>query len=266
MSDSPLHTLDPLERFSRRAAAYARHRPDYPPSAIEAVLKGVGNGGEIVVADVGAGTGISSRMLAERGARVRAVEPNAAMCSLIPPDPRIEPVAGGAESLPFDEGSIDLVTAFQSFHWFDPERFLAEAHRVLRPRGRIALVWNERDDERDPFTADYRRIVREASGNHPAESRMEQTAPLYASSLFTNARRSVFPHRQILDRDALLGRLLSISYLPHEGEAWERLAAAMLELHARRADSDGRVALVYETRVYLAERALRDFDVEPTGR
>ncbi len=245
-----MDALNPVERFSTRADAYARWRPDYPAGAIDAAVEGLLGGCRI--ADVGAGTGISSRMIADRGAHVYAVEPNAAMRALIPPHPNIEPVDAPAETLPFDDASLDLVTVFQAFHWFDPDRFLAESHRVLRPGGRLALVWNERDDERDAFTAAYRTIVRKASGDHPAEARMDHVGPLYASSLFTDVNKLTFPHAQRLDWEGLLGRMQSTSYLPREGDAWTALVETMRELYARHAGMGGTVTLVYETRVYLA--------------
>lgn len=255
MNDEALHRMSPQARFSDRADAYARCRPDYPAAALDAILSEVSGVGErkITVADLGAGTGISSRMLAERGCFVHAIEPNAEMRSRMRPHLLVEIVDAGAESIPLGEGSVDLVTAFQAFHWFDPARSLTEAHRILRTRGLLALVWNERDDERDPFTAAYRTIVREASGNHPAESRMEHVGPLYGSMLFTGIRKLSFPHFQSLDLDGLMGRLQSTSYLPKEGAAWDRLAAAMRELHGEWADPDGVVRLIYETRVYLAD-------------
>lgn len=252
----PLHRDDPTGRFSGRATAYARYRPDYPAAAIAAILDSVSvpEGRSPLVADLGAGTGISSKLLADGGARVRAVEPNAAMRDCIAPYPSIEPVDASAEALPFEDGSIDVAAAFQAFHWFDPDPALREAHRVLRRGGVLALIWNERDDERDAFTAAYRALVRAASGDHPAESRMEHVAPLYASSLFGNVRRLTFPHQQRLDWDGLIGRMQSTSYLPQEGREWESLIDRMRELHARFADGQGVVTLVYETKVYLADR------------
>ena len=103
--------------------------------------------------------GISSRLLAERGASVLAIEPNQAMREAAEPHPRVEWIAGTAEWTGLDEASIDLVTAFQAFHWFDHAKALNEMVRILRPGGRAAVVYNERD-ENDPFTAAYGDVVR----------------------------------------------------------------------------------------------------------
>jgi SAM-dependent methyltransferase len=251
MREGPLHAQNPTGRFAGRSEAYARWRPDYPSSALESILGSQPHGVPLV--DIGAGTGISSRQLASRGARVIAVEPNPEMCALILPMPGLVPVLGTAESIPLRSSSARIATAFQAFHWFDAERALAEIHRVLVPGGRLTLVWNERDD-RDPFTAAYREVVRAASGNHPAESRMEQVEPLERSALFFPPVLQVFPHEQRLDREGLRGRMRSTSYLPSEGPAWDSLTSEMEALRREWADADGFVRLAYGTRVWMAVR------------
>lgn len=249
MSDSPLHRMDPTSRFSERADAYARFRPDYPAAAIEAIFAAIGTE-HPRIADVGAGTGISSAQLAARGARVIAVEPNEAMRERIPLVHGIETAGAPAERLPFEDGSLDAVTAFQAFHWFDPEPTLAEFERVLRPGGVVALVWNERDDA-DPFTASYGRAVRKASRNHPAERRLDHAAPFMASSRFARRRTLVFRHEQRLDAEGLVGRLRSTSYVPQTGEEWETLHREVHEAWSRFHDAQGLATLVYETVAHL---------------
>ena len=142
------------DRFTGRAGAYAAGRPGYPAASIDVLFEGLGDPREVVAADLGAGTGISSRLLAERGATVLALEPNAAMREAAQPHARVQWLPGTAEATGLGEASIDLVTAFQAFHWFDHARALREMVRILRPGGRAAVVYNERD-ERDPFTAAY---------------------------------------------------------------------------------------------------------------
>src|SRR6185295_16889471 len=100
----------------------------------------------------GAGTGISARLLADRGVRVVAVEPGDAMSGSAARHPRVRWVAATAEAIGLDSASVDLVLCAQSFHWFRPEAALAEFARILRPRGRLAIVWNRRSTT-DPLTA-----------------------------------------------------------------------------------------------------------------
>ena len=244
-----LHELDPEERFSDRANDYAKHRPDYPDDAIKAILRDLPAGP--IVVDVGAGTGISSRRLAMNGARVIAVEPNAAMRASAEPDSRVQYVDGSAEEIPVHDEGADCVTAFQAFHWFRPAESFAEFHRILRDGGRLALVWNERDDG-DEFTREYGAIIREASNNHPAENRLGAADALFATDRFGDIRRERFRYAQRHDFEGLLGRVRSASYLPSAGEPYERLQRSLRELYEKWGGGD--VTLVYRTEVFLATK------------
>ena len=151
--------MNPTERFSNRASDYVAGRPQYPAAAIEALVAGLGDPHGLDVADLGAGTGISSRALAERGCRVVAVEPNAAMRACIEETPTLRTHDGTAEHTGLTDASFDLVTAFQAFHWFAAGDALREFVRIARPRGRAALVYNTRDDS-DAATYAYTSVVR----------------------------------------------------------------------------------------------------------
>jgi SAM-dependent methyltransferase len=245
---------DPTARFSDRAADYARHRPTYPAHAIDAVLAGLGDPARLVAADVGAGTGISARLLADRGLRVLAVEPNRAMREAAEPHPRVDWREGTAEASGLPAGSVDLVLCAQAFHWFRPQEALAEFRRVLRPGGRVALLWNERD-ESDPTTAAYGRLVVEAAGEERnaffqrVESMRFPPAPGYATP-----RHVPLPgHEQSHDLEGFLGRALSASYVPKEGPAREAVERGLRALHARAAGPDGLVRLTYRCRLLLSE-------------
>ena len=146
---------DPKERFSDRAADYARFRPSYPPEIIAGILAGFA---APVVADLGAGTGISAALLARGGATVFAIEPNASMREMIAASRSVTVVGGTAEATTLPDARVDVVTAFQAYHWFEPDRVLAEAQRILRPNGRFAAVWNHRDRS-DRLTGGYESIV-----------------------------------------------------------------------------------------------------------
>ncbi len=250
-AELPLHVMNPLDRFSDRAQDYAKYRPSYPKEAIATLLEELGNPSQLLAADIGAGTGISSRLLAERGVHIFAIEPNEAMREAASPHPLVEFRDGTAEATNLPDASVDLVTCFQAFHWFNPEPTLAEFHRILKPSGRLAVVWNDRDKE-DEFTQSYTRLVQIASNNHPAESRLVSADPLLESSLFPNVHRHTFTYRQELDLEGLIGRAMSVSYVPPEGDALQQLISGLEELYNRDRNENGFVYMMYRTSVYLA--------------
>ena len=254
MADAPLHLQDPTGRFANRAADYAAARPSYPPAAIDALLAGLGPPASIRVADVGAGTGIAARLLADRGAVVLALEPNAAMRAVAAPHAGVEWRAGTAEATGLADGGLDLVVCAQAFHWFEPARALPELARVLREGGRLAVMWNERERVQDATTAEYSRLMREASGDHPADRAYEDPAPLLHAAGWRLEPPGAFANAQALDHEGLLRRAQSASYVPQEGPAAARLREGLAALHARFAGPDGRVVLRYATRIVGARR------------
>lgn len=248
-----LHELDPTARFSDRANDYAMCRPDYSDEAVRAILEGFDGP---LVADVGAGTGISSRRLARNGARVIAIEPNQAMIEAAEAHSDVQFIVASAEETTLDDASVNIVACFQAFHWFRPDEALREFRRVLQRNGRLALVWNERD-ERDPFTRAYGDVIRKASNNHPAEKRLEAARAIYETPLFAETGHLRFAFEQRFDEAGLLGRATSASYLPNRGEAFEVMRRELAELHAEWRDAQGFVTLKYNTEVFLA-RVVRD--------
>jgi len=214
-------------RFTQHASAYAAARPSYPSESIDALIEGLGEPAALVVADLGAGTGISSRAIAARGPRVLAIEPNAAMREAAAPDERMRWIDGTAEATGLPNASVDVVAAFQAWHWVEHAVAVAEARRILRPGGRLAVVYNERD-ERNPFTAAYGAIVR----RHMLEPTEQQRAA--ALLAFTTidperTRRFEFVNVQRFDRDGLHQRARSTSYLPQSGPAADAMHAEIDE-------------------------------------
>ncbi|MEZ5964848.1 MAG: class I SAM-dependent methyltransferase [Planctomycetota bacterium] len=240
-------------RFTDRADDYARYRPGYPGAAIDAILAGMAPPATLAVADVGAGTGISARLLAERGARVTAVEPNAAMRAAAAPHPRVVWVEGTAEATGLPAGSHDLVTVAQAFHWFEVGGALAEFQRVLRRGGRLAIVWNRRSHD-DACTAGYRAALQAVGADAPVERSTFDPAVIAATGRFAGLRTHVFANTQVLTEVQLLGRALSTSTVPKEGPRHDDLIGALRSLHAQHRDASGRVALVYRTEVFVWDR------------
>lgn len=134
-------------RFDTVAAQYAAARPDYPAALYDAIGAALPRPwSQTTVVDVAAGTGIATRQLAERAGEVIAVELSASMLGqLLAASPGLPAAQGSGNALPLRDGSADLVTYAQAFHWVDPERAIPEILRVLRPGGVLALWWNHTD-------------------------------------------------------------------------------------------------------------------------
>ena len=249
---TPLQTLSPLTRFSDRAADYVNYRPSYPAAAIDIILEGLASPHELLAADIGAGTGISARLLAQRGVSVIAIEPNAAMREAAESHQKVEFRDGTAELTNLADASVDLVTSFQAFHWFNPEPTLLEFRRILKPSGRLAVVWNNRDRE-DAFTAEYTRLVRAASNGERVDERMKFVEPLIVSPHFINLREYTFVYRQELNLTGLIGRSMSYSSVPRSGPMQQQLVAGLQDLYQRFANQCGFVYIVHSTSVHVLE-------------
>jgi SAM-dependent methyltransferase len=140
---SPQARHDRSLSFGSQAAAYERGRPSYPPDAIDWLLPP----GARDVLDLGAGTGKLTARLVERGLDVVAVDPIAEMLEVLAAAlPDTPALLGTAEQIPLPDNSVDAVLVAQAWHWFDPAQAIGELVRVLRPGGRLGLVWNTRDE------------------------------------------------------------------------------------------------------------------------
>jgi len=240
--------LEGVARFSDRAAAYARGRPSYPPAAINFIRRTATR-----ILDLGAGTGISTELLsALTSALTSAIAADPSVDMLLAANRGLTRVAARAEVLPFRDQSLDLITAFNAFHWFQPDAFFAEARRVLRRDGWLGLVWNDWDF-RDAFTTEFFTLMRScAPPDFPPEDREAEVAPLYATALFKDVERAGFPHRHRLDRELLELRLRSMTYVPAGGPEWERVAGELADLYARYADGEGFVEHHYIASAFVA--------------
>lgn len=250
---SELSELNPTARFSDRVQDYVRYRPTYPPAAIDTILAGLATPDLLTAADVGAGTGISARLLADRDVHVFAVEPNVDMQRGAEPHSLVTWRTGTAETTGLDANSVDLVLCAQAFHWFRQPEALAEFHRILKPGGRLALMWNKRDS-RDPFTAGYRQAIVDVEGESAIEMREYDPGIMDRDGLFTPPTYVEMPNEQRVDLAGLIGRATSASYVPKAGERFETLRNSLIRLHQQYADRTGQVALKYVTQISLSQR------------
>lgn len=228
------------EGFARSVDAYERGRPGYPDEALAPLALSPG----LVVLDLAAGSGKLTRPLVESGAEVIAVEPVAEMRAALPEGVRT--LDGTAEEIPLDDASVDLVTVAQAFHWFDADAALAEIHRVLRPGGRLALLWNRRAEE-DPLNQAIDELLAPYRSDVPTLRHGEWRAAFERTTLFGPLEEHSFPTEQLLDADGLGDRVGSISFIASLPDAeHSRVLAA-----ARALAGDGRVTIPYRTEVLV---------------
>ena len=186
--------------FGQEAAAYERGRPSYPPEVIDWLLPNDARD----VLDLGAGTGKLTIRLVERGLSVVAVDPIPEMLEVLSGSlPDTPALLGTAEDIPLPDNSVDSVLVAQAWHWFDPERAVKEVARVLRPGGRLGLVWNTRD-ERMGWVKDLGRIV--GPEDDPFNKGVTLPAP------FTDVQRHQVEWTSYLTPQALIDLVASRSY------------------------------------------------------
>ncbi len=195
--------------FASAADLYERARPSYPQDAVDWLVAQTELGPSHTVVDLGAGTGKLTRLLLPSGARVVAVEPIAEMRAHIQ---GAEVLDGTAEAIPLPDGSADVVTVAQAFHWFDHDRALPEIHRVLRPEGHLVIVWNMRDLD-DPLQRGVEELLRPVREDVPGQILGTWREPLARCALFGPATVGEFKYEQQFTTDDLCDRVASTSFV-----------------------------------------------------
>lgn len=250
-----MSNLSSRQRFSDRVADYVRYRPGYPPALMEWIHGELGVPSTARVADVGAGTGISTRMFLEAGHEVFAVEPNAEMRAAavqwLAGYPRFHAVDASAEATTLADASVELVSAAQAFHWFDQQAVKREWARILAPGGLAVIYWNSRLLDVSPFLRDYERLLLEYGTDYTAVAeRYADDATMQRWFGAGSVATVQLPNVQRMDFDGLRGRLLSSSYAPLAGDPRHApMLATLRELFERHA-CDGHVDIEYRTRAF----------------
>jgi SAM-dependent methyltransferase len=194
--------------FESVADTYERTRPAYAAEALSFLAQRLPLSR---VLDLGAGTGKLTRQLVALGADVVAVEPGDAMRAVLERVvPEARAVAGSAEQIPLPDASFDAVTVGQAFHWFSFDEAFAEMHRVLRPGGGFAILWNHWDDD-DPLLHELNALLERLRPEGTHQGPVDWQKAIAASPFFTAPEEHTFAHRERLDADTIAGRVASVS-------------------------------------------------------
>lgn len=238
---------DPRERFSEAVDLYARCRPSYPAELFEWLQATCGVAKGAPVLDLGCGTGISTRLLAERGFDVVGVDPNLEMLAEARRTGGARYERGEANATGLPDASVALVTVAQAFHWFEVSRALPEIHRVLRPGGWACAFWNVRDLS-TPFMIDYDAALRRFSREYAILEKPAQTIEaIRAGAGVRDVREGEFSYGQDFDLEGLRGRAYSSSYVLHGIDDHDAFRACLREMFDRHAAA-GCVRYRYRTR------------------
>lgn len=249
---------DPTKRFSDRVDNYVKYRPGYPPEVL-AYLKNecrLSTGSRI--ADIGAGTGIFTRLLLDEGYIVHAVEPNQAMLAAarlqLSENKNFIPVDGTAEATTLPEYSMNCIVCAQAFHWFNNGRTKVEFERILKPGGKAALIWNNRSVDADDFLRAYDALLKNNSVDYNKVNH-QNVSDIDFKAFFKNGNYQLrkFPNEQVFDEGGLIGRAFSSSYVPPEGSDEGNKFLIMLKDVFNKYNIDGKVVFRYDTEIYTGE-------------
>lgn len=243
------------ERFSDRVDNYVKYRPGYPVEVLsrlreEGILR---DGG--IIADIGSGTGISSKLFLDAGYEVSGVEPNREMREaaekLLDGQKNFHSIDATAESTTLPDHSVDLVVAGQAFHWFDAEKAKAEFRRILKPGGNVVLIWNDRRPDSTDFLRAYEDLLKMFGTDYTKVNHRNVDEQIFDAFWGKeNWRMFSVYNFQDFNFEGLKGRLFSSSYVPAEDHADSPFMISVLKKIFLRYQENGTVRFDYDTKVY----------------
>jgi ubiquinone/menaquinone biosynthesis C-methylase UbiE len=248
--------MNTVERFSNRVKNYVKYRPTYPPQILDLFREQMNLRKSSIIADIGAGTGISSRMFLEHGNSVYGVEPNAAMRGaaeeFLKNYPLFKMINGTAENTNLPDASVDFVVAAQAFHWFNREKTRAEFKRILRENGYAVLIWNERQLDTNAFLREYEKLLIKFGTDYEKVRHDNIEEKVLQDFFQVDFKRATYENAQTVDYEGLKGRILSSSYMPDETDSnFEAMINEMQRLFAKYAEN-GKIQILYNTNVFYS--------------
>jgi len=252
----------PAADYTSLAPDYAKYRPDYSSSVLRALIRYTEAGKRgFRVADIGAGTGIWTKMLAEKGLICIAVEPNDAMRTEgknYTGNSTIQWFAGSAEKTGLETSSVDWVTMASSFHWVNVPEALGEFNRILRPGGHLTVLWNPRNIEGNPFHEKIENLIyslvphlkRVSSG--AARHARDYYQELISTGSFADVVFFEANHEVVMPKERYLGVWRSVYDIQQQAGP-ERFAQILAKIAELIAPFD-RISVPYKTRAWTARK------------
>ncbi|MDE5985418.1 MAG: class I SAM-dependent methyltransferase [Eubacterium sp.] len=235
--------MDNTQKFSGRAQDYTKGRPGYPQALFDCLYDKYSFSDSSVIADIGAGTGKFSKYLLDMGSKVYLVEPNDDMRLVAQSElsdySKAVFVNGSSETTMLSDTSVDFVTAAQAFHWFDAKKFKKECKRILKPDGKVALIWNTRDMSSEfnfKSYEIYKKYCPLFKGYHGG---MKDDDERISDFFDNNCDKFIFENPLIFTKNKFITRSLSASYSLKIGdENFDEYVKALENLFDEYAEND----------------------------
>lgn len=250
--------MEVKDRFTDRVDNYVKYRPNYPEGIYTYLAEKKSLSPGFVIADIGCGTGISCEPFLKRNHKVIGIEPNENMLNAakiyLENYSEFEAIVASAEETTLTDKSIDLIVCAQAFHWFDKEKAKHEFKRILKPGGKVVLLWNDRqtdttdflkvyEDFLQMFATDYKKV------NHKNVQNKEVFVPFFGGDF----EEVNFQNSQLLNFEGLKGRVLSSSYMPNENVPDYEFMMYCLKKIFNRYQVNDKVSIDYDTKLYIGE-------------
>ncbi|MCX7833564.1 MAG: class I SAM-dependent methyltransferase [Ignavibacteria bacterium] len=248
--------MNSIERFNNRVNYYLKYRPSYPAKIIDILKEEIGFNETFDIADIGSGTGLLSKLFVNLGNIVYGVEPNDEMREaaekIFSENYNFISIKGTAENTTLANECVDLITAAQSFHWFNTEQAKNEFKRILRKNGYVVIIFNVRKNN-TPFMKAYNNLQENMNSDYK-QVRLENVKRKHISEFF-NGKKFIERHlenSQELDFPSLKGRLLSCSYVPLTGQENKRVIKELKSIFDKY-NKKNKVTIEYQTKIYIGK-------------
>ena len=244
--------VDPKKRFSSRVENYIKYRPSYPSEIIYFLKEKKILAVDTVIADIGSGTGILTKLFLDNGNQVYGVEPNKDMREAAEKNlqgyTNFSSFEGSAESTGLEDKFIDLIIAGQAFHWFDVEEAKREFRRILKPNGNVALIWNKRGKAGSGFDSSYEKFTLKYGTDYKEVRKNEGNV-----DRFYTYEKETFDNFQELDFTSFKGRILSASYIPlPDNPIFPKMIVELEDLFSKH-QRNGIIRIEYDTEIYYGQ-------------